>query len=293
MIGLGSNRLTVCRRGGMSVMQAGRGGMEWLAGGRAPLWSSPYSDQATAALLAQFPTQWPTIRDYGIAHPEIVGYMNAYAPEDAKIAYSLVEGIGTRWLDAPVSAYINLHYIHKTTTNVDITYKITSTGGWGSLFGSRKGDFRNNAYILRFYSSTAYMCYNRTGAETYNSIATKLNTKYRCVIQGLVAKFYEGEDATLVNTINCTGTNNAGVSEWLLFANNQSTTSTGVSVENTGLHSIAKFKVLEGTTAVREMYPFIRKINGVDTCGMIDVLSGTFYQNAGSGSFTISETPAS
>ncbi|MBQ2190637.1 MAG: hypothetical protein II452_07195 [Paludibacteraceae bacterium] len=39
--------------------------------------------------------------------------------------------------------------------------------------------------------------------------------------------------------------------------------------------------------------PFIRKINGVDTCGMIDVLSGTFYQNAGSGSFTISETPAS
>ena len=44
---------------------------------------------------------------------------------------------------------------------------------------------------------------------------------------------------------------------------------------------------------VREMYPFIRKINGVDTCGMIDVLSGTFYQNAGSGSFTISETPAS
>ena len=30
MIGLGSNRLTVCRRGGMSVTQAGRGGMEWF-----------------------------------------------------------------------------------------------------------------------------------------------------------------------------------------------------------------------------------------------------------------------
>ena len=77
MIGLGSNRLSVCRRGGMSVTQAGRGGMEWLAGGRRPRWSSPYSAQATAALKAQFPTQWPTIRDYGFAHPEIVGYMNA------------------------------------------------------------------------------------------------------------------------------------------------------------------------------------------------------------------------
>ena len=97
MIGLGSNRLTIARRGGMSVTQAGRGGMEWLAGGRRPRWSSPYSAQATAALKAAFTAeQWPTIRDYGFAHPEIVGYMNAYAPEDAKIAYSLVEGIGVR-----------------------------------------------------------------------------------------------------------------------------------------------------------------------------------------------------
>ena len=80
MIGLGSNRLSVCRRGGMSVTQAGRGGMEWLAGGRMPSWSQwwlPYSRQAGEALKAQFPTQWPTIRDYGFAHPEIVPYVNA------------------------------------------------------------------------------------------------------------------------------------------------------------------------------------------------------------------------
>ena len=46
--------------------------------------------------------------------------------------------------------------------------------------------------------------------------------------------------------------------------------------------------VTTGETRLREMYPFIR--NGVN--GMIDVLSGTFYPNAGSGSFTISESPA-
>ena len=77
MIGLGSNRLTSCRRGGMSVTQAGRGGMEWL-GVRDPIWASPYSAQATAALKAQFPTQWPTIRDYGFAHPEDVHWINEY-----------------------------------------------------------------------------------------------------------------------------------------------------------------------------------------------------------------------
>ena len=108
MIGLGSNRLTCCRRGGMSVTQAGRGGMEWLAGGRRPSWASPYSAQATAALKDAFTAaQWATIRDYGFAHPEIVGYMNAYAPEDAKIAYSLVEGIGWRAIYGDGSAAIH------------------------------------------------------------------------------------------------------------------------------------------------------------------------------------------
>ena len=53
-----------------------------------------------------------------------------------------------------------------------------------------------------------------------------------------------------------------------------------------------RYAKIEGDT-VLTLYPFIRKINGVDVCGMIDVLSGTFYQNAGSGSFTISETPTS
>ena len=100
MIGLGSNRLTLARRGGMSVTQAGRGGMEWLAGGRVPSWASPYSAQATAALKAQFPTQWPTIRDYGFAHPALVPFIN----EDPMMVCSLgleVEGVTMpiRWYD--------------------------------------------------------------------------------------------------------------------------------------------------------------------------------------------------
>ena len=80
MIGLGSNRLTCCRRGGMSVTQAGRGGMEWLAGGRLPRWAQwwlPYSRQAGEALKDAFTAaQWETIRDYGWQHPEIVPYVN-------------------------------------------------------------------------------------------------------------------------------------------------------------------------------------------------------------------------
>ena len=123
--------------------------MEWLAGGRLPSWASPYSAQATAALLAQFPTQWPTIRDYGFAHPEIVGYMNAYAPEDAKIAYSLVEGIGTRWLVGDGTGYFKTGII--VTTNVDISVKYKHNGAtnvYQQVFGSRG---TNTSHTFGFY----------------------------------------------------------------------------------------------------------------------------------------------
>ena len=91
MIGLGSNRLSVCRRGGMSVTQAGRGGMEWL-GVRDPIWAQwwlPYSRQAGEALKAAFTAaQWQTIKAYGFAHPEIVPYVN----EDPIFIASYMEG---------------------------------------------------------------------------------------------------------------------------------------------------------------------------------------------------------
>ena len=76
MIGLGSNRLTVCRRGGMAITQAGRGGMEWLAGGRKPSWASPYSAQATAWLKEKYPDKWDYLMRYGFSHPEVVPLIN-------------------------------------------------------------------------------------------------------------------------------------------------------------------------------------------------------------------------
>ncbi len=182
MIGLGSNRLSVCRRGGMSVTQAGRGGMEWLAGYRDPIWASPYSAQATAALKAQFPTQWPTIRDYGFAHPEIVGYMNAYAPEDAKIAYSLVEGIGTRYNcnDATHTGWADTGVIGDENTRLIFTGILLSDISWAcACFGA------DASYNSRNFSSwIRYMQYNSDsigygGDQKYDHIGpTPLNKKF-------------------------------------------------------------------------------------------------------------------
>lgn len=101
MITHGTQEITDLRRGTWQITSMTRGTFDILG-----TFTTPYSFRATAALQAAFSTtQWETILQYGFAHPEIVGYMNAYAVEDPKIAYSLVEGIGTRWLLNSGSAY--------------------------------------------------------------------------------------------------------------------------------------------------------------------------------------------
>ena len=67
-------RETIRRRGGLELTSRVVGGL-WVVGQRTK--TSPYNAAATAALMAAFPTQWPTIRDYGWQHPEIVPYVNA------------------------------------------------------------------------------------------------------------------------------------------------------------------------------------------------------------------------
>ena len=258
MIGLGSNRLTVCRRGGMSVTQAGRGGMEWLAGGRAPLWSSPYSAQATAALYAQFPTQWPTIRDYGFAHPEIVGYMNAYAPEDAKIAYSLVEGIGRRYIYGDGTAYIDTGALWNVDGDV---YKMKVT--------NMKANFIRPATGIQGYDGSYYR------GHRFLSYSSAINGK-----SGVLEAHY---DNLYLDGVSIKGNNDSG-------------NSYGGNVRI--LRAVTEFDwfQIESTSTERQrnMVPFVHDDNGTKKNGMIDLLTGTWYGNgASSGTLTISEEPAS
>lgn len=268
MIGLGSNRLTVCRRGGMSVTQAGKGGMEWLAGGRMPRWSSPYSDQATAALRAQFPTQWATIRDYGFAHPEIVGYMNAYAPEDAKIAYSLVEGIGTRWLNINGSG----------TITMPITYNTLSD----SLYAKYQRTYGGSHYDQLFgaFGSICIHCYWwRAGFNSsYYAAANQLAAPGGKLLESLISRsdrWLKADGEILARQTTTYNTSTDLTSLWL-FTDNGGYSYTGrfYEIKIEGAH-------------FNWIVPIIH--NGVST--LVNLATGEYGTN--SGSFTISETPAS
>ena len=272
MIGLGSNRLTCCRRGGMSVRQIGSGGMRLVA--------SPYSAQATAALKDAFTAaQWQTIKAYGFAHPEIVGYMNAYAPEDAKIAYSLVEGIGTRWLVGDGQAYIRLLYHTTKNDNIELHGYKTSNSNW--FYGTRPEGYSQGTIFFTNSDTTVRIanCSPNGDATSVSSYSGEIMLTTNGRAFTLNGRSYT-MPAPIVNSIEY------DMCLFGLFDSNVLKYPTTISN-----CKIAKFKVTGDNNL--EVYPFIRKINGVDTCGMIDVLSGTFYQNAGSGSFTISESPAS
>ena len=280
MIGLGSNRLTVCRRGGMSVTQAGRGGMEWLAGGRIPSWASPYSAQATAALKAQFPTQWPTIRDYGFAHPEIVGYMNAYAPEDAKIAYSLVEGIGTRWLMGDGNSWINTGFKPDANTTYGATLLPKfDTQNNKSIFGARDSG-NQPTFLLQAYQK-------KYRTETFGSW-----TGYGSLLENVVGNIefsYQGlwQDGVRIATGNYNPSKAWNINMYI-YAHNVNGSAGAADYCFIGGFSEFYCKDTNGNRT-KQFYPFKRS----NAYGMMEIVSGTFFANQGTGTFTeLIESPS-
>ena len=182
MIGLGSNRLTVCRRGGMSVTQAGRGGMEWLAGYRDPIWASPYSAQATAALKAQFPTQWPTIRDYGFAHPEIVPLVNErpIAYGTVIVYYDIVPSIRTNGAMADSGIVLTTLAGLKIECDFKVLSKKSGVNGmWGYMTG---GGSVTPRFSLFFDTNAQDAFGTGYNATTYFTTKAVVGSEYTSVL---------------------------------------------------------------------------------------------------------------
>ena len=90
MIRLDGNSLAAFRGAGVAGTVQSVAGCELFGAAREPLWASPYSAAATAALKAQFPDKWNDIMDYGFRNPNMVPWIN----EDPMLVCSVVEGLG-------------------------------------------------------------------------------------------------------------------------------------------------------------------------------------------------------
>ena len=273
MIGLGSNRLTCCRRGGMGIANIGGGGM-WVE-------RSPYSAQATAALKAQFPTQWPTIRDYGFAHPEIVPFIN----EDPMLVMSLIEGLGIRRLIPASGAYVKTTVIATTAKlSFDCVADIRGMTGYpATLFGvinSYSGGSGMYGFINHGTGGNAF----RYGAYNSNYVASGVADNTDNVhLEGIVG------DSTIELKVNgeSKGTASKGTPDntaiFIFGANCRQMG--GFYGGNTSRLGSLRLYTPSGDEGW--FVPFIR--NNAAEC--LDLVSGNLCEKVGS--FTISESPAS
>ena len=196
MIGLGSNRLTVCRRGGMSVTQAGRGGMEWL-GSRGPSWASPYSAQATAALKDAFTAaQWEIIKAYG-QDPTNARYID-WINEDYLLVCSLIPELGiTRWIGTTdvnqffitdIKQTASRQLVEKAVVKYDKTgvRRLTGLSGNGS----------------EYWGVTASNTFEKVTASQ-NDISKKTNTTYTYTETNSLLKIFAISDSGSFSNRGC------------------------------------------------------------------------------------------
>ena len=274
-------RETIRRRGGLELTSRVVGGL-WVVGERTQ--TSPYNAAATAALKAQFPTQWPTIRDYGYAHPEIVGYMNAYATEDAKIAYSLVEGIGWRFLTpATNQSYFITNMVYGSgDVEVEAQMKITGLANFDCPFSG----LNDRYYLCSVYKGYIITCAKSgtwgTGVWAYDTISE--NTPYTAlsiIKSNGQYSLKKDSNAESVKTGGHAATSpNAKIA--LFEYTNGSGTIQGPN--NMGMYG---GRVRIKASGVEHLFaPFIR--NGQNE--MLDLTTGNICTRAGS--FTISESPS-
>ena len=147
-------------------LSIGRNQVTYLSRGRYNISLSPYSTEATAALLAQFQTKWPTILDYGFAHPALVPFIN----EDPMLVMSLIEGLGTRWLVGTGTGYFDsgVKAMPATTAKCKVRYD-SSQSTRMDIFGERS-DANNHQYSF-------YVSYSTNFAPNYLRFLNGSNTE--------------------------------------------------------------------------------------------------------------------
>ena len=270
MIGLGTNRLSASRLAGLREARQFRNG-QWLEGAGSWYDPSPYSAAATAALKAAFSAaQWAIIRDYGFAHPALVPFIN----EDPMLVMSLIEGLGTRWQYADDNSYIATNIVPDNTAYLSVRLRVRTN--WSdSMFGAS-------------YSSSVREC--GFGANNNRYLAFHGNYQWfskRAEVGQIVRYTDNAGNVTLdfgdvVETKTFTNTYECPVNFYVFALHRQSNI-----YPNGPIYEIDHLELRKGNEEVY-LVPYSN--------GMLDIHDlehPVFYPNAGTGTFTTSETPAS
>jgi len=196
----------------------------------------------------------------------LAGYINTYEAEDPHMIYSIVPTLGVdRWLVGNGQAYIDTGIQTKNVkVEIDAKFNILQSSA-NAIVGCYSGPNWFGAYDGKWSIYTA--SFNKAN-----------NTRGKFIVSFNESEIVATDEVGA--TITRSGTRTSG--NWILFGQPTDTNYASASY----VHAI--FRDHSTNSKIRDYIPFIR--NNVN--GMLDLISGTFYANAGSGSFTISETPS-
>ncbi len=178
-----------------------------------------------------------------------------------------LESTGTQWIDTGITPTNN--------TGVTIDFQYTNTSGTEQLLCGAVG---NNFVIDRVASQFAYAY--RTGYgldELFNVTTTELTTRYTATLNwkndGI---FHMGNITSKLNSINFTST-----CHFYIFAGGYDRSSNGVNMPMYG--RVYSTKLSNNGSIIADFIPARRNSDG--ELGMYDTVSGTFFTNAGTGTF--------
>ena len=273
-------RETIRRRGGLELTSRVVGGL-WVVGERTQ--TSPYNVAATAALKAAFPAQWPTIRDYGYAHPALVPFIN----EDPMLVCSLMELGKIRFLKGDGNSWIDTGIKPRNTTRLHILRAY-----WGD--DTVYTDYATNAgiaYTDNGSTGNQGWGFNLWGTSLYVGFGNYTNPG--SVSKNKIYEFDMNKGAWSIKE--------DGVSKWSGTMSGSPTPSYNLLLfgwmRNGNVPYRSKMykdraQIYESDGMVRDFVPFVSTTRN----GMLDIHDlehPTFYPNQGTGAFTTIETPAS
>jgi hypothetical protein len=243
-------------------------------------------------------TQQAIVAAFGAEGTEVIrktnDYLNAIAKtdppraqqlamfinEDPMLVCSLVETSKTRWLVNDGVSYINTGFIPNTNSSVECMYQvITHSGSANAILGCRNVRGKDE-FMIWIYTDYITRGWGATGQPT---VATGVNVSLPHEIgMGNGWFLYDGTRSTQA-TGNFTGT----IPCYLFCCN-----TLGSPDSQRSKKAQISYAIFGGDTQAH----FIPMQRTDGTCGMLDIISGTFYPNANTeGSFTIAitdKTPA-
>ncbi len=192
------------------------------------------------------------------------------------------------YLQASGTQYIDTGYIHDNSTKVDMRIKFDSVSPqYQSFYGARNSTADTAKGFSLWLNYAKFRRAFGESAANIDSHTVTTSTIYDIHLDKSGACTATPEGGTAIALGSATQGGPLTFTDFL-FAINQNASAGGRSPQFLTRAKLYSCKIFSGTTLVRDFVPVRRTSDGV--LGLLDLAHGTFYTNAGTGSFSAGET---